>query len=425
MYSRYSRRRALTLGAGVLSGIGTVIGAKAGVKAAYRHYQAQILDNPDRTFETAGETPLKQRAQAKGLIYGAAARHQDLMTDRTLATHYRTECALLAPEWELKWSAGNARLRTAPNQFDFTMADEMINFAQTHAMQVRGNTLVWHLCLPEWFTEQVNHQNAEQWLVQHIQTVVGRYAGQVQSWDVVNEAIEPADGQAHGLRRTPWQELLDADYIDLAFRIAAAADPKAVLTYNDYGLEYDTPENQTKRQAVLQLLERLKAQGTPIHALGIQSHLVGNELRFNPQKLRQFLSDVASLGLKIFITELDVIDRELPQSVEVRDRIIASIYEDFLSVILDEPAVKMLVTWGLSDRYSWLTEFHPRADGSAVRPLPLDGNLQRKSAWRAIARAIDAAPVRSSQSACFRSSNHSFALEQPHLRAIKGLGLNH
>lgn len=394
MYSRCSRRRALTLGAGVLAGLGTAIAAKAGVKAAYRHYQAQVLDDPDRTFDLVDLTPLKQRAQAKGLIFGAAARHQDLVSDPALADCYRTECALLAPEWELKWSAGNARLRPDPAQFDFTMADWMVDFAQTRQMQVRGNALVWHLCLPDWFTERVNRQNAESLLVQHIQTVVGHYAGKVQSWDVVNEAIEPQDGQAQSLRRSPWWEFLGPDYIDLAFRVAAAADPTAILAYNDYGLEYDTPDNEAKRQAVLRLLERLKSQGTPIQAFGLQSHLVGNELRFNPEKLRRFLSDVASLGLKILISELDVIDRELPQPVETRDRIVAGLYEDFLSVVLDEPAVITLVTWGLSDRYTWLTEFHPRSDGAAVRPLPLDQALTRKSAWRAIARAIDAAPTR-------------------------------
>lgn len=89
----------------------------------------------------------------------------------------------------------------------------------------------------------------------------------------------------------------------MAFRIAAQADPKAQLVYNDYGLEYDTPENEAKRNAVLKLLEHLKSREVPIHAFGIQSHLLAHETRFNPQKLQKFLKEVADLGLKIMVTE--------------------------------------------------------------------------------------------------------------------------
>jgi len=144
---------------------------------------------------------------------------------------------------------------------------------------------------------------------------------------VVNEAIEPQDGRSDNLRKTPWLELLGADYIKLAFQVAAEADPNALLVYNDYGLEYDTDEHDAKRSAVLKLLERLKTQGAPIHAFGMQSHLQGHETRLNPEKLRRFLADIASLGLKILVTELDVVDSGLPADVAKRDRIVASVYE--------------------------------------------------------------------------------------------------
>jgi endo-1,4-beta-xylanase len=113
--------------------------------------------------------------------------------------------------------------------------------------------------------------------------------------------------------------------------------------------------------------------------------------------LKAFLRDIASLGLKIMITELDVIDQKLPLDINVRDRIVARVYEDYLSVALDEPAMIALVTWGLSDRYTWLSWFRPRYDGSQVRPLPLDANLRPKLAWTAIARALDKAPMREVQ----------------------------
>lgn len=221
-----------------------------------------------------------------------------------------------------------------------------------------------------------------------------RYAGKIHSWDVVNEIIQPKDGRRDNLRITPWLQLLGPNYIDLAFRLTAAADPKALLVYNEYGLDYDNPEQETKRTAVLKLLERLRAKSVPIHALGIQAHLSPGDNKFNPKKLRQFLHHVAGLGLKILITELDVVDKKLPRDIKVRDRIIAAVYEDYLSTVLEEKAVIAVITWGLSDRYSWLNEFEPRPDRAPVRPLPLDAQMQRKLAWNAIARAFDNAPKR-------------------------------
>jgi endo-1,4-beta-xylanase len=380
--SLLSRRRLLRLGTGAFVGLGFPLLARA----SYQSYRIQQLDDPTRTFAVANPEPtLKQRAAAKNLLFGSATDSHLLAADPAFAQRWVEECALLVPENDLKWR----KLRPSPDQFDFTAGDNLLRFVQQHDLQMRGHTLLWHLSMPDWFSEVVNRQNAEQVLVNHIETVVKHYAGQMQSWDVVNEAIEPKDGRADRMRRQPWLDLLGPDYVDLAYRVAATADPNALLVYNDFGLEYDTPDNETKRQGVLKLLERLKAKGTPLHAFGLQSHLAGDEHRFKPEVLRRFLADVASLGLKIYVTELDVIDQALPRDLQVRDRMVASVYEDFLVTVLDEPAVQAILTWGLSDRYSWLAEFYPRSDGLPVRPLPLDQDLQRKPAWNAIARAID------------------------------------
>ncbi len=101
------------------------------------------------------------------------------------------------------------------------------------------------------------------------------------------------------------------------------------------------------------------------------------------------MHNVASLGLKIMITEMDVTDQKLPKDIDTRDRIVAGIYEDYLAVALDEPALTAVLTWGLSDRYTWLSGYKSRKDHALVRPLPLDAQLKRKLAWNAIARAVD------------------------------------
>ncbi|WP_416673987.1 endo-1,4-beta-xylanase [Egbenema bharatensis] len=334
--------------------------------------------------------PLSDRAAAKGLLYGAASTARKMQQDAAFASAVARECNLFVPENDLKWKA----LRPSPEQFDFTRGDWLAAFAQAHGMQFRGHTCVWHEALPEWFDQVVTHQNAEQVLTEHIRTVVGHYAGQMHSWDVVNEAIDPVGQGADGLRDTPWKRLLGADYIDIAFHTAAAADPNALLVLNEYDLDYDIPRDAAKREAILRLLRALVARGVPVHALGMQAHLRAAETDFDPVVLRDFLRQVADLGLKIMVTELDVVDQDLPRALHPRDLAVAHTYQSYLDAVLQEPAVIAVLTWGLSDRYTWLTNFRPRSDGAAPRPLPLDSLLHRKPAWSAIASAFDQAPSR-------------------------------
>jgi endo-1,4-beta-xylanase len=376
-----SNRRNFLLGAGAFA-------STAAIGMGLKYFDSQVGANE---FVVDGNTGLGKRAAAKGLLYGGASDRALLSSNPMLAKSFAKECSILVSEDDLKWQP----LRPTPNTFDFSKGDWLLQFARRHEMQFRGHVLVWHQRMPTWFKEVVNRQNAEKFLLDHIATVAGRYAGKLHSWDVVNEAVRPGDGRADGLRtNTPWLELLGPDYIELAFRGAAAADPKALLVYNDTNLEYDTPDDEARRKFVLQLLEKLKSRGTPVQALGIQGHLRGDETRFNPHKLSKFLSDVASMGLKILVTEMDVEDYKLPQDILVRDRKVANAYYDFLSVVLDEPAVEAIVTWGLSDRYTWLADYRPRSDKAPVRPLPLDEQMKRKAAWNAIASAFDQAPER-------------------------------
>ncbi|TBR59880.1 glycosyl hydrolase family 10 [Westiellopsis prolifica IICB1] len=380
-----SRRHFLYASLSVLAGTSAV-----GIETDRNFMYSQVLDNSSKEFKVVGKTSLKDRATAKGLMYGAAAVQDDLVSNKDLKTSFIRECNMLVPDYQLKWD----NIRPTPKKFDFTKSDWLAQFAQFHNIFFRGHTLVWHQALPVWFQEVVNCKNAENFLVEHIKTVTKHYRGRIHSWDVVNEAIEPDDGRADSLRKSPWLEFLGVDYIELAFRTAAASDPKAMLVYNDYGLEYEAYQDGAKRTAVLKLLERLKSRGTPIHALGMQSHLMGHIPDFNAKKLRSFLADVASLGLKILITELDVIDQKLTSDPIVRDRIVAGIYEDYLNIVLDERAVIAVLTWGLSDKYTWVSNFFPRSDKLAVRPLPLDSNMKSKLAWNAVARAFDHAPKR-------------------------------
>jgi endo-1,4-beta-xylanase len=357
----------------------------------FKKDRGKSIDSKSRKFVFAGKNSLKQRAKAKGLIYGAfpQADPPAFERDRKLQSHFIQECAMITVG--SFWVSNRPSLET----FNFTDSDYFVKFGTKNKMLLRGHPLVWHESLPDWLPATLNSGNAQQIFTNQIETIVRRYAGKMHSWDVVNEAINLGDDRADGLRNTPWLKFLGPDYINLAFRLTAKADPKAKLVYNEFGVEYDTPEDDAKRKVVLNLLQQLKSNGIPIYALGIQSHLSGDSKSFNPQKFKEFLKQVASLGVKIMITELDVVDDKLPMNLTQRDGIIAGIYEDYLSVALAEKAVISVTTWGLTDRHTWLSGFKPRADKAHVRPLPFDRDMKPKLAWNALARAFDRAPNRS------------------------------
>jgi endo-1,4-beta-xylanase len=280
-----------------------------------------------------------------------------------------------------------AQTHPGPATWDFTIMDALWAWAQSVNLPMRGTHLVWHSNLPAWFASNVTSANATQYMQDHIVAFMGRYKGQFHSWNPVNEAVLPGDGRPDGLRNSPWMQLLGPQYISQAFMFAAQADPAATLVYNEFGIEDDSAAADRKRQFTLQLLQNLKQQGVPIHALGMQSHIAANS-SINATKLTAFMNAVAALGLKILITELDVKDQSLPSDIATRDAGVAAQYHTYLSTVLAHPAVNTVVLWGLSDRNTWLTGQAPRTDGLPVRVLPLDDQLQRKPAWTAIVNAL-------------------------------------
>lgn len=336
-------------------------------------------------WAAAEEAPLRELAKKKKLLFGAAAAWPALRDDAEYASHFARECGILVQENVLKMQV----VHPEPEKYYFEPGDFMAAFAQKHGMKLRGHTLVWHQQMAPWFKSVVTKENAGRIFDGHIRTVAGHYKGKMHSWDVVNEAIQVKDGLEHGLRKTPWLEMLGPEYIDRAFRLAHEADPKAMLVYNDYGLDYDDPAEEAKRVAVLALLRRMKEKKVPVHGFGTQAHLNARNLsRIKAEPLKRFFGAVAGLGLKILITELDVIDADLPDDIEQRDKGVAEVYEAYLSAALQEKAVVAVLTWGLTDKYTWLARRHKRPSGAAVRVLPLDALYARKPAWHAMARAI-------------------------------------
>jgi endo-1,4-beta-xylanase len=328
---------------------------------------------------------LRQAAVCVGSFYGCAANTTSLGVDAVFTARFARECGMLVPEYELKWDT----VRPTPTTFNFVPGDELLAFAQQNGMLFRGHTLVWYESLPSWVFTTINASNAQQYLTDHITTVVGHYAGKVHSWDVVNEAINPSDGEPGGLRNSPWYQWLGSGYIETAFRTAAAADPKAILVYNDYGVETSDAAAATKRADVLALLRKLVTEEIPIHALGIQSHMWGDGTNFDPVVFKTFLDQVAALGLRVLATEMDVRDNAFPADTTTRDQDVGAYYARYAGALLSHPATLGLLTWGVSDKYTWLDSDAPRPDGLPQRPLPVDDQMATtKPAYAALLAAF-------------------------------------
>jgi endo-1,4-beta-xylanase len=345
--------------------------------------------------EAAGaEATLWQQAIGRGLVYGSSTATWQI-SDRAYRRLFGREAAILFTEDDLLWW----RLRPTPtSDLDFGYGDRIIGFAEDQGMLVFGAHLVWDQGYGDGWTDRdlrgLSVDRARTLLFGTVEDVARRYRGRMAGWSVANEVVDSS-----GLRTdVPWFATIGPTYVEEAFHVAHEADPQAVLVLNDFGFETDEDfaPAEAKRAAALDVLGRLVDTKVPVHALGIQAHLNAGRFRdgFDADAYRRFLSDVAGLGVHLLITELDVLDDGLPPAVGPRDRGVADVVSRYLDVALDEPAVVALMTFGLSDRYTWLQEDYPRQDGASRRPLPFDDRLRPTPEYEALTTSLTEAPVR-------------------------------
>ncbi len=343
------------------------------------------------TASARGAEPgLRGIASTHGRFYGTAAGSYQL-NDAGFAATLAREVNILVPEYELK----RLIVEPKPGQFDFSGADMLANFAAAHGIKMRGHTCVWYAANPPWLDEKVFSAPDDEIMTFFITKMMARYKGRFHSWDVVNEALWPPDGRPDGLRNSIWLKRFGPSYIDLAYHTAKAADPGALLVYNDWGCEGGEAWNDRFRAVTLKFLEDARARGVPIEALGLQGHLNAFGPPVDQKKLRLFLDEVKAMGLKILITELDVDDSKAPLDVRVRDAAVGDATARFLDVVLDNSACEAVLSWGLTDRYLHKPEGLTAAlTGYSPRKLPLNSDLERKPMYGAIARALGMAPSR-------------------------------
>lgn len=353
---------------------------------------------------TAGCARVRAQAPAEGLAafaasrgrsFGTAVRGEMLVQDPAYAALVAQEAAIIVPEWEGKWAA----LQPRPGEFDTAPLSPLAEFASRHGLRLRGHALVWHKAMPDWLPPALAEgpQRARDVLAAHLDAVLPATRAAIRDWDVVNEVLaNPPGTRFHeatpavgDLRDTPWLRALGPDYIALALRLARERDATLRLTLNEYGVEGDTPWAEAKRQALLRLVRRLLERQVPLDAVGIQAHLQMDE-PFRAEPFVAFVAALRSLGLATLVTELDMREgRQLPGGVAARDAAVAARITEFVGAAL-AAGCRTVITWGLSDRDSWLTSDPDvaRRDGQQNRGLPLDAEFRRKPMWNALAQAF-------------------------------------
>ena len=323
---------------------------------------------------------LQSLASQHGLSWGSAIGARSLDEPALRALLLRN-VGSLTPENALKWDA----TEPAPGQFQLDAMEQLVAFCKRHRLVLRGHALVWHQQVPIWL-EGLQGPQLRAALERHIRTLVGHRRGQIQSWDVINEPIDP---EGHGLRRSFWLARLGRGFIADALHWAREADPATQLLINEYGLEGDDPQTARKRLTMLALIDELKRAGAPLDGIGLQAHLLAPATGSPTfRTLPAFLGELRRRGLQVEITELDVSDRLLSAAIDLRDQRVAATYDAFLKAVLTEPALRRITTWGLSDRTTWLNSSFPRPDGRPQRPLPFDNALRAKPAHISIQKDL-------------------------------------
>jgi endo-1,4-beta-xylanase len=325
--------------------------------------------------QTYGQVPPLKSVTPYPLGVSATFRKlSDPVWSRLAATHF----SRLTAEWEMKMEY----MLLPDGSLQFDRADALVRFARLNGMGVHGHNLVWYAQDGEYFQKLKNKPDV--FLVaytRYIQDVIGHFTGFIKGWDVVNE---PNWNDGRGLRPCLWREVLGDDYIGLALEAAHQADPSAILFLNDYNLEL-TPK---KRTTFLKLCEKLLKEGAPLSGIGTQTHI---DSGIAPGLITAAIRDIASLGLMVHVSEVDISLREdhpvnlaEPRIHQVR------VLDELLQAYHDVPDRQRygLTMWALRDSDSWLNT--PQGGKSLIpdEPVLFDGQGRAKPLTQAFVSAM-------------------------------------
>jgi endo-1,4-beta-xylanase len=325
---------------------------------------------------------LRDYADKLGLLVGAAV-NPSRFSEEAYASTLAREFNMLEPENVMKWTA----IRPNEQTFNFKPGDQVVSFAQAHRMKVRGHCLMWHNHNPLWLaTGTFTPDHLSKLLQEHITTVMKHYAGQVFAWDVVNEAFNASGG----FEKSIWYDSPGVGlngkgtaFLEQAFRWARAADPKALLFYNDYSAE----GLNAKSDAIYAMVKDFKSRGVPIDGIGLQAHVFDLSTK-EISSMNANITRLTALGVQVHITEMDVglaVDAtgRLANEADLVKQ--AEIYRSVAATCVQQSRCTALQIWGFTDQYSWIPGFTKGAKGMA---LPFDQSYAPKPAYNALREVL-------------------------------------
>jgi endo-1,4-beta-xylanase len=336
----------------------------------------------------------------KDLFHLGAAINEDIILGKDLQSKniVTSEFNSITPENSLKWMF----LQPFPNKFNFGAADKYVELGIKNNMHIVGHALVWHNQLADFMKTTGSRSEFKKHVENHINTVVSRYKGKIDAWDVVNEAFN----ENGSLRPSVFKNQMGDNYIEDVFKLAETADPDADLIYNDYNLY-----KPAKRAGVLKMVKKLQENGTKINAIGVQAHWRLNSPSL--MEIEQIILDISDLGVEVMFTELDVTvlpnpwelvgaevtqnfskfegdpkmdpyPKALPKSVEKQ---LAKRYEDIFKLFIKhQDKISRVTFWGVMDKHSWLNDWPIK--GRTNYPLLFDRNYQPKKAYNKLINLI-------------------------------------
>lgn len=327
------------------------------------------------------EPPLKELAANKGIKIGNFAMPK-LLGERPYTDILTSQFEFVLADNQPNWHFTDADLRPSPTTFDFSRVDEVIKFAEDHNMAVQAHHYIWgeEKWLPQWLLNGgYNKQQLLDLIHEHITAVGERYRGKVREWSVVNEAFSRGQN-IYGLHDWWADHIGDQSYIDQAFIWARQADPNSKLILNDFGNEGINDISN----AMYEYIKAAKARGVPIGGIGMQMHIDGTHPPTKDEVVAN-MKRFGDLGVKVYVTELDVNMNDVKADDKDRDQIQADIYYEMMRACIESKVCPSFALLGITDKETWYN-YLPGVPDS--RPLMFDKNYRPKPAFYSLRDAL-------------------------------------
>ena len=348
----------------------------------------KIIDNNEQ------KVSLSQKFQKHFLVGAAINEGQILQKDQPSVSIIKKEFNTISPENVMKWMF----VQPKPNEFYFDHTDKYVQFGLDNNMHIVGHALIWHSQIANFMNSIKDSTKMIQHVTNHISTLVNRYKGKIDTWDVVNEALNE-DGT---LRESIFLKVLGENYLETVYKMAEKYDSNADLAYNDYNLC-----KPKKREGAVKLIKSLQKNGAKINSVGIQAHwqLTSPTL----EEIETSILAFSELGVKVMFTELDIsvlpnpwelsgaevtqnfkkfegdkkmnpFPENLPDSVKEK---LAKRYENIFKLFVKhKDKISRVTFWGVTDKFSWLNDWPIK--GRTNYPLLFDRNYKEKKAYQRI-----------------------------------------